>query len=139
VPTLLPEKFIGVWPGETCGARFATADLLNTYWKLTRLGVASASRFENQREAHIVLHGGNRLAGSDGCNQMVGNYRLQGDTITFSQTASARMSCPQGMEQAQRFRTALSRVARYRIVGQHLEFLDGEGAMLARFEAVALE
>ncbi len=37
-PTLVVERFIGVWPGESCGARFATEPLENTYWKLTRLG-----------------------------------------------------------------------------------------------------
>jgi len=33
-PTLVVNRFIGVWPGETCGARFATSDLQNTYWKI---------------------------------------------------------------------------------------------------------
>jgi hypothetical protein len=37
-PTVVVERFVGVWPGETCGARFATERLENTYWKLTRLG-----------------------------------------------------------------------------------------------------
>ena len=48
-PTLVVERFIGIWPEETCGARFATEPLENTYWKLTRLGdapvtVASSNR-----------------------------------------------------------------------------------------------
>jgi uncharacterized lipoprotein YbaY/heat shock protein HslJ len=139
VPTLLPKKFIGVWPGETCGARFATADLLNTYWRLTRLGDEMVARFENQREAHLVFHADNRLAGSDGCNQMVGSFRLQVDAIAFSQIGATMMACIQGMEQAGRFTTTLGGVARYRIVGEHLELLDSMGAMLARFEAVALK
>ena len=29
--TLVVTRFIGVWPGETCGARFATSNLQNTY------------------------------------------------------------------------------------------------------------
>jgi copper homeostasis protein (lipoprotein) len=139
IPTLLPEKFISVWPGETCGVRFANSDLQNTYWKLTRVGNSAVVRFQNQSEPHIVLHGDNRLTGSDGCNRMAGSYRLEDDTITFSQTASTMMACPEGMEQEQRFRNALSSVTRYRIVGQHLEFLDNQGAMLVRFEAVALK
>jgi copper homeostasis protein (lipoprotein) len=137
VPTLLPEKFIGIWPGETCGGGPGPATLLDTYWKLTRLGNAAVGRATNQREAHLVMRGDNRLAGSDGCNQMVGSYRLEGDRITFSQFASTMMACPPGAGQAHQLGTALAGVARYRIVGQHLEFLDGEGAMLARFEAVA--
>jgi copper homeostasis protein (lipoprotein) len=35
-PTLVVERFIRVWPGETCGARFATEALENTYWKDAR-------------------------------------------------------------------------------------------------------
>ena len=29
--TLVVERFIGIWPGETCGARFSSAPLENTY------------------------------------------------------------------------------------------------------------
>ncbi len=39
--TLVVERFSGIWPGETCGTRFATEPLENTYWKLTRLGDAA--------------------------------------------------------------------------------------------------
>jgi len=38
VLTVVPEHFIGVWPGETCGARKTTSELFDTRWKLTRLG-----------------------------------------------------------------------------------------------------
>jgi copper homeostasis protein (lipoprotein) len=137
VPTLVPDRFIGVSPGETCGARFTTADLLNTYWKLTRLGNEAAMRVENEREPHIMLRDDNRLAGADGCNLMVGTYRLDGNTVAFLQTASTMMACPQGLEQAQRFRAALAAATRYRVVGPHLELFDGEGTMVARFEEVA--
>ena len=36
-PTLVVHRFIGVWPGETCGVRFATAGLLDMDWMLTAL------------------------------------------------------------------------------------------------------
>jgi heat shock protein HslJ len=135
VPTLLPEKFIGIGARETCGARIATADLLNTYWKLTRLGRKVVAHSQNQREAHLVLHGDNRLAGLDGCNHLVGSFRLEGDAIAFSQIGATRMACAQGMEQAGRFTTALGSVARYQIVGKHLDLLDSTGTILASLEA----
>jgi len=140
VAMLVPERFVSIWPGESCGPRFATADLVDTYWKLTRLGDAAVERFAEQREPYLVLHGeDNRLAGSDGCNRLSGSYRVDGAAIGFGQVAATMMACPQGMEQARRFTTALGATARYRIVGQHLELFDGTGAMLARFEAVALK
>jgi hypothetical protein len=48
------------------------------------------------------------------------------------------MACPTGMEQEQRFFKSIEKVERYRISGSHLEMLDASGAMIARFEAVAL-
>jgi heat shock protein HslJ len=48
------------------------------------------------------------------------------------------MACPAGMEQEQRFLQSIEQVERYRISGSHLEMLDGAGAVIARFEAVAL-
>jgi hypothetical protein len=43
-----------------------------------------------------------------------------------------------GMEQEQRFLRSIEKVERYRITGSHLEMLDATGAVIARFEAVAL-
>jgi heat shock protein HslJ len=51
---------------------------------------------------------------------------------------STMMACPTGMEQEQQFLQSMNQVARYRISGSHLELLDAAGAVLARFEAVAL-
>lgn len=52
--------------------------------------------------------------------------------------AGTMMACPTGMEQEQRFLQSIERVERYRISGSHLEMLDAAGAVIARFEAVAL-
>jgi len=139
VPTLVPERFVGIWPGETCGEPFTTARLRNTYWKLTRLADAPVERCEGQREPHLVLRDDGRFAGSDGCNRLAGGYRAEGDTLTFSPVAGTRLACPHGMEQAQRFIDALGRAARHRIAGVHLELRDAAGGLLARFEATPLE
>jgi uncharacterized lipoprotein NlpE involved in copper resistance len=37
VSTLVVTRYVGVWPGETCGAANATSPLQETYWKLTRM------------------------------------------------------------------------------------------------------
>jgi copper homeostasis protein (lipoprotein) len=64
-PTLVVERFIGIWPGETCGARFAAAPLENTYWKLTRLRGTPVSVAAKQRESHFLLdRKTKRIAGS---------------------------------------------------------------------------
>jgi META domain len=48
------------------------------------------------------------------------------------------MACPTGMEQEQRFLRSVEKVERYRMRGSYLEMLDTAGAVIARFEAVAL-
>ena len=78
--TLVVERFIGIWPGETCGARFATEPLENTYWKLTRLGDTPVTGGQKQREPHVILNSETRRVGrSGGCNRLVGSYELNGD------------------------------------------------------------
>ncbi len=135
-PTLVVERFIGVWPGESCGSRFSTEPLENTYWKLTRLGDAPVVLASTQREPHFILHQqSRRLSGSGGCNQLMGSYELNGDQLTFGQMAGTMMVCAEGMDTEKAFLEALKQVSRSKIVRQHLELFDSSGHLVARFEA----
>ncbi len=140
-PTLVVERFIGVWPGEACGARFSSAPLENTYWKLTRLSDKPVTVAPRQREAHFVLNSkSKRIAGSGGCNRFMGGYELQsGDRLTLGKLAMTFMACPEGMETERDFTAALEQVRSWKILGEHLELYDGAGAFLARFEARAMK
>jgi copper homeostasis protein (lipoprotein) len=139
-PTLVVERFVTVWPGESCGAQLAAATLENTYWKLTRLGNAAIIVGEQQREPHLVLRSQDRrLGGSGGCNRLLGSYALDGDTLTFGQMATTKMACAQGMDTEQAFLDALTQVKTWKIVGEHLELFDADGNLLARFEARHLQ
>jgi copper homeostasis protein (lipoprotein) len=132
---LVPHRLLGVWPGETCGARFDTAPLENSYWKLTRLGDAQVLVGERQREPHLILRPPEgRFGGSGGCNRLIGSYRVDGNRLEFSPAASTMMACPEGMETEAAFTAALSKVRTWRIVGEHLEVYDADDAFLARFE-----
>jgi copper homeostasis protein (lipoprotein) len=136
-PTLVVERFIKVWPGESCEAPVATAHLEDTYWKLTRLGNAAVLADDKQREPHVVLRSQDRrLGGSGGCNRLLGGYELDGDTLTFGQMATTKMACAQGMDTEQAFLEALTQVKTWKIVGAHLELFDASGNLLARFEAL---
>ena len=135
-PTLVVERFIGIWPGETCGARFATEPLENTYWKLTRLGDAPVTVASQQREPHVILNPeSRRVGGSGGCNRLVGSYELHGEQLAFGQMAGTMMACPEGNDTEQAFLEALGQVSKWKIVGQHLELFDAAGNLVARFEA----
>lgn len=137
--TLTVERFLGIRPFETCRVAMADAPLRNIYWKLVRLGGAPVEVGEQQREPHLIfaLHE-MRVSGSGGCNRITGSFELDGDKLHIRRLASTRMACRSGMEQEDRFLRALGTVERYRISGSQLDLLDSAGAVVARFEAVAL-
>jgi heat shock protein HslJ len=137
-PTLVVERFIGVAPGETCAARFSSAPLENTYWKLTRLSDKPVTVAPRQREPHFVLDSKTRrITGSGGCNRFTGIYQRSGDRLTFGKMAMTFMACSEGMETERDFVAALEQVNSWKIFGEHLELFDATGAFLARFEARA--
>lgn len=139
-PALVVERFTGLWPRESCGQPLATSPLRNTYWKLTRLNGAPATVADRQREPHLVLHEKDaRVAGSSGCNRVMGSFELDGDALRFGPLAGTRMACPgDGMAQERAFLDTLGRVAHWQVRGSHLELFDAQRKLLARFEAVAL-
>jgi copper homeostasis protein (lipoprotein) len=136
-PTLVVQRFIGVWPKETCGPLLATAGLQDSHWVLTALdGRPVAATAPGQRETSLVLHSRQqRYAGWAGCNRLIGGYVLEGNRLTFSPAAGTMMACPEGMEAEKAFIEALPRVQSWRIAGVHLELLDAGGAVVARFES----
>ena len=137
--TLVVERFIAVWPRETCGNVLADSPLRGTYWTLVRLYGSPVPAATKQREARLILatHE-SRVSGSGGCNRVRGSFKLDGDRLSFDHMASTMMACPEGRDEEKKFMEALEKVERYRIRGSHLELLDAAGAVSARFEAAPL-
>jgi copper homeostasis protein (lipoprotein) len=140
VLTVVPEHFIGVWPGETCGARMTTSELFGTRWELTRLGDEPIVLAENQRAPNLVLYSkDHRVSGFGGCNRFNGSFEIDGRSITFSPMAATMMACIPGGDTERAFLAALGKVTSFLKTAHHLEFLDGDGTIVARFEARDLE
>lgn len=117
-------------------AEESTATLVNTYWKLVRLGDEAIEVTDDQREPYFVLHSEEqRVGGYSGCNRLTGSYAVSEDTLTFSQMGGTMMACAEGMELERAFLDALGKVARFRIEGETLEVFDTSGASLALFES----
>jgi copper homeostasis protein (lipoprotein) len=136
VTSLVVDRFIGVWPGETCGARGTVSELLDTYWKLTRLGDQPVVLAENQPEPHLVLRSNdNRVSGFGGCNSFSGTYTVEGQSITFGNIATTAMACPHSEDVEMALMSALAEASNFRLMPHHLEMFDDEGQMVARFEA----
>lgn len=120
--------------------RVPDVSLTETYWKLTELGGQAAALGAGERELHMVLTGeGDRVRGFSGCNRFTGSYELRDGQLRFSQLASTRMACVEGMEQEQRFLDALGRAMRFTIHGDGLTLYSGDEQLILRFEAVALK
>ena len=138
---LLPALATIALAGCTATAERTAGDepLVNTYWKLTDLEGAAVEAVDNQREAHIVLHTEeNRVAGSGGCNRLMGSYELDGDALSFGQLATTMMACADGMQTEHAFLGVLENVSTWEVTGTQLTLKDSAGDDVARFEAVHL-
>lgn len=136
-PTLM-LRMVEAAPVGGTPAPVPDASLQNTYWKLTHLGAQPMLPPAGQSaEAHLVLHFEGRVAGSDGCNRMMGRYTLDAERLTFGPLAGTRMAC-QGLDgRDAAFMRALESVTGWRVQGNTLELLAGT-VPVARFAAVAL-
>jgi hypothetical protein len=77
-PEVMVERFVGVWPGETCERALGEATLTNTYWKILRLGDTEVAAGEGRREPNLILREGEpRFTATVGCNQVSGGYTLE--------------------------------------------------------------
>lgn len=112
--------------------------LVNTNWRLTQLGGELVDNPAGERAVNLQLQQQNaRATGFAGCNRMFGGYLLSNDTLKFDQLGSTKMACldENRMKLEQRFFTALSQVARWKISGSTLELLGADGAKVATFAA----
>ena len=76
-----------------------------------------------------------RVTGSDGCNRLMGSYRLfERDRIEIGQLAGTLMACPD-MALPDRFREVLGQVGDYAITDGELSLFKGRMAIMARFRS----
>ena len=119
---MLVERFVGVWPDETCERAEGTASLTNTYWKILRLGETSISAVgEGRREPNLILRQGEpRFTATVGCNQLTGDFSLSGDALAFGPAAATTDGLPAPLDDWEaRLGELIERTAGYRIDGQH--------------------
>jgi putative lipoprotein len=137
-PTDVTIMLVPVTEGDTSAATAQQSDasLVNIYWKLLEVGGEPAVAGHNRQEPHMILQvQEQRLAGSSGCNRLIGTYEATGDQLRLSPTGMTMMMCPEELMQQERaLTTALRETSTYRVTGQSLELFDGE-QLVARFES----
>jgi copper homeostasis protein (lipoprotein) len=133
---VIVERHLGIWPGETCGASAPSPPLQETNWRLTRLAGKPVVMGRGLDDPTVIFRpADNRVTGSTGCNNILGTYRLNGSNVRLTSIALTKMVCGQGMDIDATLFTALGKVSKWKINGQHLELSDAENAVVARFEA----
>lgn len=136
-PMLVVERFVAVQAGHGCSGPLAQAPLENTYWKLLNVRGSPVTVDGQQAEPHLILRPRDkRVAGSGGCNRIIGGYSVDGDRLSLSQLAGTMMMCAHGMEQERAILDMLGAVRRWRIFGDRLDLLDDSGeVVLAQLES----
>ncbi len=135
-PTTVSLLMRRVGTGQTPPPKTAAdRPLEGVRWKAVELAGKPTPAQAPNREAHLVFKSGG-MTGSDGCNRIItGNYKLNGDALTFGQMAMTQMACVDAAGIAGGFREAMKATARFAIVGDRLELFDAAGTRVAAFTA----
>ncbi|MFO7571732.1 MAG: META domain-containing protein [Gaiellaceae bacterium] len=106
-----------------------------TRWLLSELGGEHVPPGDENRAPHLVLDlEDSRLAGSGGCNRLMGSFELDGEALRFGPVATTMLHCGDEVMALERaFLDALEATQAYGVDGSTLELLDGD-RVLARFE-----
>jgi heat shock protein HslJ len=113
-----------------------SATLLDTHWRLTRLGEQIVQNPVGANSVHISMQSQNtNVTGNAGCNRMFGRYALENDMLKFDGLGGTKMFCEARMALEERFMNALLSVMRWKITGTTLELFDERGTAVATFEA----
>ena len=113
-------------PAEEAGN--SNSPLVGTNWRL------SGPSNGNRTAPSLQLSSEGRVAGSDGCNRLIGSYTLDGDRIRFLPLAASRMSCSTMSGRDADFQRAVMATAQWRISGFELQLLAEDGRLLLQFE-----
>lgn len=141
-PTVVVSSFIDAWPNQSCARSRAHVDLVNTYWRITRLGDQAVVAGDGRREPHLLLRevdGERSFAATVGCNQLLGAYTVTGKRITFAPGAKTQMGCVPSLEALeQQLADMLIRTRGWEVYANTLQLVDETGNRIALFEAVQL-
>lgn len=137
---LFPVVFLMMQCKSSSQVVSSTANLENTYWKLSEMNGMPVITPDDAKEVHFILtHDGSekRIKGFAGCNALGGNYTSDGNNIKFTMITT-RMMCHDRMEVENYLLQVLSSADSYKITGETLELYQNN-TFLAKFESVYLK
>jgi len=109
-------------------------------WELVALNGQAIQLSQARETPHLIfLEAEQRIAGSTGCNRIMGSYELTDKGhIHFGQLATTRMACPD-METEAAFWDALNNYDGAQFERGSFSLLNAAGERIARFVAKPLE
>src|SRR6266850_5577379 len=112
----------------------AQAGLANTQWRLASFGTADGeSPVIEGTTITIKFSADGRVGGSGGCNSYGGQYREQGDNISFSQIISTKRACSdqRANQQEGQYFAALESANKFKLSDNRLTifYADGHGTL----------
>jgi heat shock protein HslJ len=113
----------------------AAVSLVGT-WQLAELPAADGAIVLVDTDAFIELGVDGALTGNTGCNSLMGDHAVEGETIKVGPVATTKMACkdPAASEIETALLGALENAAGWRITMEGwLELVDASGALLAGF------
>lgn len=107
----------------------------STTWTLRELDGKPVAASADERPATLQFdETAKRIAGSGGCNRIIGTFDRSGSTLAIVPGGMTRMACPEpAMTQERAFDEALRATKIYRITGDELELRGADDRVLARF------
>jgi heat shock protein HslJ len=114
-----------------CTSKGASASLIGS-WKLTSYGSAdSLTPAVADAEAGLTFNDDGTVTGNSGCNGLGGNYKVQGDQITFDQIVSTLMACDDArMAQENAVHQVLTDTATFKIEGRTLTLTNHDMVLI---------
>ncbi len=111
----------------TAKSEQSSASLVGS-WKLTSYGPSnSPTPAVSDVEAGITLNEDGTVTGNSGCNGFGGNYKVEGDQITFDQIVSTLMACDDPrMAQEDVVHQVLTDTASFKIEGNTLTLTNND-------------
>ena len=112
------------------------AQLEDRTWVVVQLGEQAITPPKEGLGAHLILMSKDqRVAGSGGCNRLMGGYSLQGDTLKFSKMAGTMMFCDGSMETEQNFLRSMDKVTSWSMDADLLILKDQSDKTLIKLRA----
>ena len=118
------------------GTDTGAAGLFNTQWQLQEASGTEIKIKEGATSPFFqLIEAENLVQGFGGCNNFRGSYRIEGNSITFSQVAATMKMCHDDMEKEQLFFSLLDGAASYELSGNELHLYDTENELIGSLKA----